>query len=90
MRRIVAVAVAVAVAAVVASCGPLPAPIAQATSSDCAAAGARLRELGCPEAYTPLGTPFATFCVRQSDAGARIPASCIATAQTCGAAHACR
>jgi hypothetical protein len=85
MRRIVAVAVA----AVVASCGPLPAPVSPATSAECEAAGARLRELGCHEAYTPLGTPFATFCDRQSRAGARIPASCIASAESCEVAREC-
>lgn len=50
--------------AAVGSCRPIPAPEPPPIVGTCFQAGERLRELGCPEATTPGGTPFEAACER--------------------------
>lgn len=59
--------------------GPAPAPQASA----CDDAGATLERLGCPEAKTPAGNPFAVACVAAAADGRDWHPECLAKVTNC-------
>lgn len=58
-------------------------PHSSPTPSACSAAGAKLRELNCPQATTPAGTPFEAACQRALDDGRNWRPDCIARVTSC-------
>lgn len=70
-------------------CGfPTPAPVDPSPpkpqpAGDCAAAGAHLEALGCPEAHTPAGTSFAEACERAAADGRDWCPGAIARVSSC-------
>ena len=79
---------ALALLAVVAACGPFPPPPAPLpATADCAAAEARLLELGCVTDGVELGRDFATACRRSAEDGIDWHPECIAVATSCEAAE---
>jgi hypothetical protein len=71
-----------ALVALLLGCSPYPAQRAVPDDA-CEAAGARLAELGCPEARTPRGTPFAAVCRRAAADGRNLRADCLRSVQSC-------
>ena len=65
-----------------ASVTPAPAP-APVPEGSCETAGANLTELGCPEATTPAGTPFATACLAAVADGRNWHPECLARVASC-------
>lgn len=73
--------------------GPPPLPpapnVAGAPSgTPCERAGVRLAALGCREAETPSGTPFAAVCERAAKDGRDFHPTCIESIQTCNEVEA--
>lgn len=66
------------------ACGPLPSPSPPVYVDDCAAACARLDELGCGETSTPAGTSCDAWCRDTEATGyTTMHPECIAVADTC-------
>lgn len=63
------------------SATPPPAPVV--VGDPCEAAGARLAELGCPEAKTPAGLPFGDACKVARADGRDWRPDCIALVDSC-------
>lgn len=63
-------------------CSDLPQPRA-ANSDACDAAGAHLAALGCRQAQTPRGTPFAAVCHRAAEDGRDLRADCLLRVTSC-------
>lgn len=64
------------------SVAPAPAP-APVPEGSCEAAGAHLAELGCPEAKTPAGAPFAAACNAAVADGRNWHPECLARVASC-------
>ncbi len=58
----------------------LPAPIG---TTDCDRAESRLRQLGCSQAASPKGVPFAQSCRDAAETGVDLGAKCIAAVTRC-------
>jgi len=79
---------ALALLAALAACGPFqPPPAPLPATADCAAAEARLLELGCVTDGVELGRDFATACRRSAEDGIDWHPECIAAATSCEAAE---
>jgi hypothetical protein len=61
---------------------PAPDPV-PASEGHCTRAGARLADLGCPQALTPQDESFAAACERALADGRDWRPDCIATVQSC-------
>lgn len=66
---------------------PEPQDPVPADMTGCEQAGERLAELGCQEAATPEGTPFAVVCADAAADGRDYHPECIATIQDCSEAE---
>lgn len=69
-----------AVLAIGCSSLPQPTPV---PDDACEAAGAHLASLGCRQARTPGGTPFAVVCRRAAADGRDLRADCLVGVQSC-------
>jgi len=71
--------------------GPKPTPVEPTDTDKCAAACARLVELGCEEGQ-PLedGTTCAKFCVDTQESGHALNPTCVVGLQACGQLGTCQ